>query len=83
MDGIIIDQVSNNASFDINAVGAEYSSIIKNAIRASSSFGLGGTTEILINHRQSHHDHDDGWPELFRYPSHQPGWKFGTRAVGT
>jgi uncharacterized protein len=48
MDGIIIDQVSNNASFDINGVGAEYSSIIKNAMRASSSFGLGSTTEILI-----------------------------------
>ena len=27
MDGIVIDQVSHNA-FDINAVGAEYSSII-------------------------------------------------------
>jgi predicted regulator of Ras-like GTPase activity (Roadblock/LC7/MglB family) len=48
MDGIIIDQVSNNTSFDINAVGAEYSSIIKNAMRASSNFGLGNTTEILI-----------------------------------
>ena len=32
----------------INAVGAEYSSIIKNAMRASSNFGLGNTAEILI-----------------------------------
>jgi uncharacterized protein len=48
MDGIVIDQVSHNSSFDINAVGAEYSSIIKNALRASSGFGLGNTTEILI-----------------------------------
>ncbi len=48
MDGIVIDQISHNASFDINAVGAEYSSIIKNAMRASSNFGLGNTTEILI-----------------------------------
>jgi len=48
MDGIVIDQISRNNSFDINAVGAEYSSIIKNAMKASSSFGLGNTAEILI-----------------------------------
>jgi predicted regulator of Ras-like GTPase activity (Roadblock/LC7/MglB family) len=48
MDGIVIDQISNNSSFDINAVGAEYSSIIKNAMRASANFGLGNTAEILI-----------------------------------
>lgn len=48
MDGIVIDQISHNTSFDINAVGAEYSSIIKNAMRASSNFGLGNTAEILI-----------------------------------
>lgn len=48
MDGIVIDQISHNFSFDINAVGAEYSSIIKNAMRASSNFGLGNTGEILI-----------------------------------
>jgi predicted regulator of Ras-like GTPase activity (Roadblock/LC7/MglB family) len=48
MDGIVIDQVARNQAFDINAVGAEYSSIIKNAMRASSNFGLGNTAEILI-----------------------------------
>lgn len=48
MDGIVIDQISHNATFDINAVGAEYSTIIKNAMKASSNFGLGNTTEILI-----------------------------------
>ncbi len=48
MDGIVIDQISHNSAFDINAVGAEYSSIIKNAMRASSNFGLGNTAEILI-----------------------------------
>ncbi len=48
MDGIVIDQISRNPTFDINAVGAEYSSIIKNAMRASSNFGLGNTAEILI-----------------------------------
>lgn len=48
MDGIVIDQVSHNASFDINAVGAEYSSILKNAMKASSNFGFGNTAEILI-----------------------------------
>jgi predicted regulator of Ras-like GTPase activity (Roadblock/LC7/MglB family) len=48
MDGIVIDQISHTASFDINVVGAEYSSIIKNASRASTNFGLGNTNEILI-----------------------------------
>jgi predicted regulator of Ras-like GTPase activity (Roadblock/LC7/MglB family) len=48
MDGIVIDQVSHNASFDINAVGAEYSSILKNAMKASANFGFGNTAEILI-----------------------------------
>ena len=48
MDGIVIDQMTHNSSFDINAVGAEYSSIIKNAMKASADFGLGNTSEILI-----------------------------------
>jgi len=48
MDGIVIDQISHSSSFDINVVGAEYSTIIKNAMRASSNFGLGNTAEILI-----------------------------------
>jgi predicted regulator of Ras-like GTPase activity (Roadblock/LC7/MglB family) len=48
MDGIVIDQISNQASLDMNVVGAEYSSIIKNAQKASSDFGLGMTSEILI-----------------------------------
>jgi uncharacterized protein len=48
MDGIVIDQISHHSTFDINAVGAEYSGIIKNAMRASSNFGLGNTAEILI-----------------------------------
>lgn len=48
MDGIVIDQVSRHSSFDINAVGAEYSSILKNALKASADFGLGTTQEVLI-----------------------------------
>jgi len=48
MDGIVIDQVSNDPSFEMNALGAEYSGILKNAMRASSSFGLGHTAEILV-----------------------------------
>lgn len=48
-DGIVIDQVSLKGSFNISDVGAEYATIIKNAKRASESFGLGKTSEILIS----------------------------------
>lgn len=53
MDGIVIDQISKNTSFDINAVGAEYSSILKNALKASKEFGLGSTQEVLITTDQA------------------------------
>ena len=48
MDGIVIDQFSEDEEFDVTMVGAEYSTIIKNAQKASRDFGLGPTTEILI-----------------------------------
>ncbi len=47
-DGIVIDQVSLKGTFDISDVGAEYATIIKNAKKASESFGLGKTGEIMI-----------------------------------
>jgi hypothetical protein len=49
LDGIVIDQVSVKADFDITVAGAEYATIIKNAKKASESFGLGKTTEVLIS----------------------------------
>lgn len=48
-DGLAIDQFSNKADFDITAAGAEYSTIINSAKKASQSFGLGKTTEVLIS----------------------------------
>jgi predicted regulator of Ras-like GTPase activity (Roadblock/LC7/MglB family) len=48
-DGIAIDQFTTKADFDITAAGAEYSTIISSARKASQSFGLGKTTEVLIS----------------------------------
>ena len=48
LDGIAIEQISVKDDFDITTVGAEYSSIIKSAQKASRDFGLGKTLEILI-----------------------------------
>jgi len=48
-DGIAIDQFSAKTDFDITAAGAEYSTIISSAKKASTSFGLGKTNEVLIS----------------------------------
>ena len=48
LDGIVVDQYSDSEDFDVTMVGVEYSSVIKNAAKASKDFGLGPTTEILI-----------------------------------
>lgn len=49
LDGLVIDQVSVKADFDITVAGAEYATIIKNALKASQNFGLGRTSEIMIS----------------------------------
>jgi predicted regulator of Ras-like GTPase activity (Roadblock/LC7/MglB family) len=49
LDGLVIDQVSVKADFDITVAGAEYATIIKNALKASQNFGLGKTSEIMIS----------------------------------
>ena len=49
LDGIVIDQVSTRTDFDITVAGAEYATIIKNALKASQNFGLGKTGEIMIS----------------------------------
>ncbi len=49
LDGLVIEQFSVNSDFDINIAGAEYSTIVKNAMKASESFGAGKTNEILIS----------------------------------
>ncbi|MCE5299900.1 MAG: roadblock/LC7 domain-containing protein [Spirochaetia bacterium] len=48
-DGIAIDQFSTGTGFDVTAAGAEYSTIITSAKKASQSFGLGKTNEVLIS----------------------------------
>jgi len=48
-DGIAIDQFSAKSDFDVTAAGAEYSTIISSARKASQSFGLGKTNEVLIS----------------------------------
>lgn len=49
LDGLVIDQVSVKSDFDITVAGAEYATIIKNALKASQNFGLGKTSEIMIS----------------------------------
>lgn len=49
LDGLVIDQVSVKPDFDITVAGAEYATIIKNALKASQNFGLGKTSEIMIS----------------------------------
>jgi predicted regulator of Ras-like GTPase activity (Roadblock/LC7/MglB family) len=49
LDGLVIDQVSVKADFDITVAGAEYATMIKNARKASENFGLGKTTEVLVS----------------------------------
>ena len=49
LDGMLIDQVSTKVDFDITVAGAEYATIIKNALKASENFGLGKTGEIMIS----------------------------------
>ncbi|HXB97508.1 MAG TPA: roadblock/LC7 domain-containing protein [bacterium] len=49
LDGLVIDQVSVRSDFDITVAGAEYATIIKNALKASQNFGLGRTSEIMIS----------------------------------
>lgn len=49
LDGLVIDQISVRSDFDIAVAGAEYATIVKNALKASQSFGLGKTSEIMIS----------------------------------
>lgn len=49
LDGLVIDQVASGPDFDITVAGAEYATIIKNALKASRNFGLGKTGEIMIS----------------------------------
>lgn len=49
LDGIVVDQVSARADFDMTLAGAEYATIIKSARRASEEFGIGITNEVMIS----------------------------------
>src|SRR6185503_2338081 len=48
-DGIVVDQVSTRAEFDMTVAGAEYATIVKGARRASEEFGIGTTNEVMIS----------------------------------
>jgi predicted regulator of Ras-like GTPase activity (Roadblock/LC7/MglB family) len=47
-EGIAVDSYVKNSAFDINAVGAEYSVILKSIQRATESLEAGGPREISI-----------------------------------
>ena len=47
-EGIAVDSYVKGSSFDINAVGAEYSVILKSIQRATESLEAGGPREIAI-----------------------------------
>jgi predicted regulator of Ras-like GTPase activity (Roadblock/LC7/MglB family) len=47
-EGIAIDSYVKGESLDINAVGAEYSVILKSILRATESLEAGGAREIAI-----------------------------------
>lgn len=49
LDGIVVDQVSTQADFDMTVAGAEYATIVKSARRASEEFGIGTTNEVMIS----------------------------------
>jgi len=49
LDGIVIDQVSGKADFDMAIAGAEYATIVKSARKASEEFGIGTTNEVMIS----------------------------------
>jgi predicted regulator of Ras-like GTPase activity (Roadblock/LC7/MglB family) len=47
-EGIAVDSYVKGDSLDINAVGAEYSVILKSILRATESLEAGGAREIAI-----------------------------------
>jgi predicted regulator of Ras-like GTPase activity (Roadblock/LC7/MglB family) len=49
LDGIVVDQVSTRADFDMTVAGAEYATIVKSARKASEEFGIGTTNEVMIS----------------------------------
>ncbi len=49
LDGIVVDQVSNRADFDMTVAGAEYATIVRSARKASEEFGIGTTNEVMIS----------------------------------
>ena len=49
MDGIVVDQISTRADFDMGVAGAEYATIVKSARKASEEFGIGTTNEVMIS----------------------------------
>src|SRR3954465_14184936 len=47
-EGIAVDSYAKSVEYDINAIGAEYSVILKSIQRATESLEAGGPREIAI-----------------------------------
>jgi len=48
LEGIAVESYAKSEAFDINAIGAEYSVILKSIQRATESLEAGGAREIAI-----------------------------------
>jgi len=53
LDGILVAQASRRPGFDLNVVGAEYATIVKEARRAFESLGEEPMQEILVSTEQA------------------------------
>jgi predicted regulator of Ras-like GTPase activity (Roadblock/LC7/MglB family) len=48
MDGIIVQRASASQAIDLDLIAAEYTSLLRNALRTSRDTGLGGLQELLV-----------------------------------
>ncbi len=48
LDGIIIERAGVKGPADLDLIGAEYSSLLRNSMRTSSDTGLGALHELMV-----------------------------------
>ena len=48
LDGIIIERAGNSCPVDLDVIGAEYSSLMRNSARTSNDTGLGTLHELMV-----------------------------------
>jgi predicted regulator of Ras-like GTPase activity (Roadblock/LC7/MglB family) len=48
LDGIIIERAGADGPVELDLIGAEYSSLLRNSLRTSSDTGLGSLHELLV-----------------------------------